>query len=386
MRTELSLTLSSQVMKPLIKILKAFGSWPRSAEYFILRLNPWNGFTLFILHFYTAHKFFNWMTVVKYTESIFAVFEQLTLIIRTAAVAITFDLRFSKYQNIAKLFEEISEYPLFNSDHRLIKLQKRIKVIIIVCWTFIALHVILAASFMFHSSTKDYVNWLFYGDSSDKAPDAVIRLVMIADWGLYLFLVICNECFSQAFYVSLCFIVREKILDYNDFLVRLENKNMVKQSQQLQELYKLHSRLSYIIELMEDNFSFPVFNSILCIIFNICVKIESIISGVRNAEFTQFGYIFLDIFYYIFIFVFICMTASEIGEERTEPIVAVTKMAENGDITDWAFQQESQLLLTKLNTRMLRLTGWGCFEINKSFMLTILGAIATYTILILQMD
>lgn len=92
-----------------------------------------------------------------------------------------------------------------------------------------------------------------------------------------------------------------------------------------------------------------------------------------------------DVTYYCLAFVIITLVASEVGEENSGPVVSVTKIAEEGDVNDWNFQQETQLLLTKLNTPMMRLSGWSCFELNKSFMLTILGAIATYTIIILQM-
>lgn len=89
----------------MIQASKYLGSWPRNGAQFILRLTPWNGLTLFVLHFYTAHKFFNWMTVVKTTESVFEVFEQLTLIVRTAIVAICFDFRFFYYPSVVKLFQ-----------------------------------------------------------------------------------------------------------------------------------------------------------------------------------------------------------------------------------------------------------------------------------------
>ncbi|RWS31731.1 hypothetical protein B4U80_06279 [Leptotrombidium deliense] len=375
-----------KTVNPILKILKVLGSWPREGDQFILRLNFWNGITLFILHFYTAHKFFNWMTVVKYTENVFTAFEQLTLITRTAVVAITFDRRFLLQQRITNLFDAIAEYPLFNVDHKITKLGRWIKHMIIGCWSFIALHVILAASLMFYKSTDGYVNWLFYGDAAANTPDIVIRLVMIADWALYLFLVICNECFSLAFYICLCVIIREKISDYNDFLTRLQRKNLVTESSQMQELYKLHSKLTSLVEALEENFSFPALLWIICIIFNICVKVEAIISGIRNSQFEEFGYVLLDIIYYIVSFIMLCFIASEIGDEKLEPIIAVTKIAQDGDICDWSFQQESQLLLSKINeSMMMRLTGWSCFELNKTFMITILGAIATYTILVLQM-
>lgn len=81
----------------------------------------------------------------------------------------------------------------------------------------------------------------------------------------------------------------------------------------------------------------------------------------------------------------ICMVASEVGEANSEPIISLIKIAEYGDIEDWVFQQETQLLITKINTPMLKLSGWSCFELNMQFMLTILGALATYAIIIIQM-
>lgn len=81
----------------------------------------------------------------------------------------------------------------------------------------------------------------------------------------------------------------------------------------------------------------------------------------------------------------ICLVASEVGEANSAPIISCIKIAEQGDIDDWTFQQESQLLITKVNTPMLKLSGWACFELNMQFMLTILGALATYAIIVMQM-
>lgn len=98
-----------------------------------------------------------------------------------------------------------------------------------------------------------------------------------------------------------------------------------------------------------------------------------------------FTFVSIDITYYVAAFITVCLIASEIGDDDSSPVVSVTKIAEEGQINDWSFQQETQLLLSKLNTPMMKLTGWHCFELNKSFMLSILGAMATYTLIVLQM-
>lgn len=210
---------------------------------------------------------------------------------------------------------------------------------------------------------------------------------MITDWALYLYLVICNECFTTAFYIILCLVLRQKIRDYNQFLQDVERYKLITNAAQVQELYRLHSRLSTLVEGVEENLSLPAFLWVICIVFNVCVKIEAIVSGLRGGQFDGFAYIVVDVAYYMVAFILMTVVASEVGEQNSAPVVSVTKMAEEeAHIEDYAYQQEMQLLLTKLNTRtMMKLTGWNCFELNKSFMLTILGAFATYTIIILQM-
>ena len=115
---------------------------------------------------------------------------------------------------------------------------------------------------------------------------------MIVDWALYLYLVICNECFLMATYISICALLLNKVRDYNLFLKNLEIERRVHKASQIQELYQLHSRLSTMVEQVEENMAFPAFLWIICIIFNLAVKIEAIIAGAKQAEFREFGYIF----------------------------------------------------------------------------------------------
>ncbi|XP_074602798.1 gustatory receptor 28b isoform X2 [Brevipalpus obovatus] len=325
------------------------------------------------------------MTVVKTTESIFEVFEQLTLIVRTAIVAVCFDYRFFHYPSVVKLFQNIGTFSTMNEEFNIRKLGFRIKVIVGVSFFFIFLHLLFASIFMFHTSTSSYVNWLFYGETAGKTPDYIVRSIMIADWALYLYLVICNECFFTTFFLALCMIITMKIKDYDEMICRIHREKLVKNAVQVQELYQKHTRLTEIVNQANDSFSFPAFLWILCIIFNLAVKIESIIRGAKESDFNEFGYIFTDVLYYSLGFIGICTIAGNLSGVDSDAVVALTKIAEEGDIKDWVFQQEVQLLLTKLNTPMLKITGWSCFELNLKFMLTILGALATYTIIILQM-
>lgn len=129
---------------------------------------------------------------------------------------------------------------------------------------------------------------------------------MIADWALYLYLVICNECFFFGMYIAICLTMLCKINDYNCFVKRIQRERIIKSGDQVQELYIMHTRLSQMITEAERNYSFPSFIWVLCIIFNLAVKIESVIHGVKKAEFREFGYVFTGKFvtlYWLIIFV-----------------------------------------------------------------------------------
>lgn len=117
-------------------------------------------------------------------------------------------------------------------------------------------------------------------------------MIMIADWALYLYLVICNECFFFGLYIALCLTMLFKVKDFNAFAKRIQKERLIKTGSQVQELYQMHTRLSEMITEAERSYSFPSFLWILCIIFNLAVKIESVIHGIKKAEFREFGYIF----------------------------------------------------------------------------------------------
>lgn len=94
----------------------------------------------------------------------------------------------------------------------------------------------------------------------------------------------------------------------------------------------------------------------------------------------------LDLLFLVAIFVSILLISSEISEQNSGPILSVTKIGERADVNDSLVQQLIQLVVTKLSTPMMLLTGWNCFQLDKSFLLTVMGALMTFTIVVLQIS
>lgn len=75
------------------------------------------------------------------------------------------------------------------------------------------------------------------------------------------------------------------------FLERLEEQKVVKKADQVQELYRLHSRLTSLVESVDNHFSLIVFLWLLVIVFNMCVKIEIIVTGVKSRQYQDLAFI-----------------------------------------------------------------------------------------------
>lgn len=82
---------------------------------------------------------------------------------------------------------------------------------------------------------------------------------MIADWALYLYLVICNECFFATFFIAMCITISWKINDFDLMTIRLEQERAIRNANQVQELYKLLSRLSKVVVQAKKTFPSPPF-------------------------------------------------------------------------------------------------------------------------------
>lgn len=114
---------------------------------------------------------------------------------------------------------------------------------------------------------------------------------IIIDALVYVTMIISIESFTKGMYISITLILREKIRDFNMFLERLEEQKVVKKADQVQELYRLHSRLTSLVESVDNHFSLIVFLWLLVIVFNMCVKIEIIVTGVKSRQYQDLAFI-----------------------------------------------------------------------------------------------
>lgn len=172
---------------------------------------------------------------------------------------------------------------------------------------FIVLQFSLGAGLAYRKNPTDYVNWLVYGNEGQGGLGPVaIRFIMTIDWALCLTLVNGNEMFTFSLYISLISILRHKMRDYNSLLEQASEGGLVQQASQVQELYRYHSRLTSLSAELEDTMGLTSLFWIVGIIFSICVKAESIVSGLRSEAYDEFYYVVTDTIYYGLVFLTIC--------------------------------------------------------------------------------
>lgn len=107
---------------------------------------------------------------------------------------------------------------------------------------------------------------------------------------------------------------------------------------------------------------------------------------------------FLELFFVIFrvshmlwLFFFISISASRVTEESNASLRRFHHLTIVADVNGSASSQEvaeyvyhSQLLLVQMSAPSVVLSGWNMFNISRSFILTVLGAVLTYTIILFQ--
>ena len=94
----------------------------------------------------------------------------------------------------------------------------------------------------------------------------------------------------------------------------------------------------------------------------------------------------VDIVNYLIIFIVITLTAANVSLQCEKLLPMAHKLAAKADMKDLTVLYQAKLMIAKMSNPVARLTGWSCFVLDRPFILTIIGTILTYSVVLMQMS
>ncbi|XP_074599198.1 uncharacterized protein LOC141853682 [Brevipalpus obovatus] len=371
------------VFRCVIVSLKILGLWPRENDKFSKKMNPQSWIVFIYLHVYAAHNILNWGFSYYRTTGGFHIFlENASMVIRTSATAMTFDIFFAWNQQIIKSLVMISYYPFTNTKISLMSLKNPILFLILASWAYLALILATQSWSTATMGSQKFMDYYFYGLKVRHVNEVLMRFLMAGVWIAHISITLSAEIFLKTFYVAACFLLSKTAEAYNNIVSEYE-KNEIVVGDDLNRVNKLHTRLTDLVLGVDKSFSLCAFIWVATIFLNLCTKIGIICittdpSWMMNAS--------VDIINYLIIFIVITLTASNVSLQCERLLPMAHKLAAKADMKDLTVLYQAKLMIAKMSHPVARLTGWNCFVLDRPFILTIIGTILTYSVVLMQMS
>ncbi|KAK8783027.1 hypothetical protein V5799_015641 [Amblyomma americanum] len=244
---------------------------------------------------------------------------------------------------------------------------------------YVVLEVALSSDFVMNGDISEYCSDFLYGLNITTTNLTMNSVAAAAFFNLTFFDILSIvPGLLMADYVTASLKIKARIRQFK-MVVENNLKKGVTQSQDVKRYQDMSYDVWKDMKRTDHIYSTLVFLWFLDIIMNLVLSVRSLAKGVSSRQSA------LDSTYYAVIFLVLSLTASSVDIEAKELVQEAKQLPTTVGVNDWQASGQVLLLETGLQSSRLVLTsGYFCF-IDRPFILGAVGAIATYTILLVQL-
>lgn len=266
------------------------------------------------------------------------------------------------------------------SRSRIVALKRKAIFLVILAWIYF---IILSAQavVVVYATPADMMRY-FYGKYFQNSPIAigyVLRTLRGIGYSVVRFICVLNV----TLFIVLCLQVKgtmAQLLERFGESVNLEQIN----SSHVVELMELWDSFARMVRDMDATYSAVVFLWYGDLLHRVVHYFPSSIDLLGEGYTYDGCVIGILAVFYSFLFASMTMSASAIADGGDEALHLVRKMSCKLSQMDPYVYQNAVILMTTLGYRNVYLTGWDCFVIRKFIILTVVGLVFTYIVLINQ--
>ncbi|KAH8032639.1 hypothetical protein HPB51_026092 [Rhipicephalus microplus] len=244
---------------------------------------------------------------------------------------------------------------------------------------YLMLEVAISADFVLNGDISEYCRDFLYGTNATTVNVTIEGIEAAVFFNLTFFdILIIIPGLLMSDYVTASLKVKQRIQNFKDIVSRNVKKGLT-QSQDVKSYQDMSYEVWKDMKRIDSIYSTLVFLWFLDIIINLVLSVRSLAKGVSSRQSA------LDSVYYIVIFLVLSLSASSVDIEAKDLLQEVKQLRSTINGNDWQSSGQVLLLETGLQTSRLVLTSGHFCVIDRPFILGVVGAIATYTILLVQL-
>ncbi|OQR73280.1 hypothetical protein BIW11_09829 [Tropilaelaps mercedesae] len=247
----------------------------------------------------------------------------------------------------------------------------------------------LAKSITYHVLDISWQN--VYGvEPTATASPRLLALLVGLHWYLSSLFSVGTLVFVPVYYMAFCRVLIHAFRVHNQRLQALHKERVnALIAIDLATIRAFYERICALALEVNSAFGKVVFAWYIKIVLSICVDATQLFSdhellGSANQEET---FLFsLRILYSFLTFLGTCIAAAQVSESAQRPLPILHTLTLRSSRLDMNTKMEAHFFPSRLTASPVVLTGWDFFVISRSFILRVAAAIATYIVIMIQMN
>lgn len=382
-----SLLSFSKAIRPILISLMVVGiqttsySKPSSLNMKALPLKWWNLIALAYLHLFSLKT----IVIMFLTTGGLGFWMQLTTFLVSSFATVSADIYVLKRNKIHILIRKISR--VFNrlSPEDKKKFKCRIVGMVSVLWMFMIMNIVILMASIYKMGMLKFLKIHFFSmllGFSDTTFLYIIGSILFLirqaiTWGTLAFMIM--------LYVFICDCLKLCFRSYNLNLISTFRDTYSVDETIVKTLENRFVYISELLALADDIFSPAVFLWSTGFVLSICIDTTFDISSYHRMDFLFFLDSMLKIFRLILAFFAIGFSAALTMEESHRSLSSFYQATSKFDTSkNGHVHRAMQFFAMRLAATRSSLTGWKFFELTRGYMLTVVGILASYIIIIIQ--
>ncbi|KAK8777567.1 hypothetical protein V5799_029086 [Amblyomma americanum] len=348
-------------------------------------LSKWVIVKLTFMYVYTVHIVSNAIAGSIRTSSLAYIIETLTYTVRSLVSTISTTYCVVKASEISGISDELAQFEGLEPTRFLQKAaaKRRYLRFSIACYS--CLLIAMTALFFVLVPAQKYFDKCFYGIDLDSAgiPNGPAILIGLIEWNSYN-IIVTGSPWLMTNYMYLCDYLRGQMLSFR----ATERAVLDSGPMDMAKFLKVQTMCNRLIDVerrLDTLFSPVVLLWFTDLLVNIVLPIRTLINGIASFTIANVMSFFIEVVYSVSFFMILSFSLAQVDKEYKDIEEETFRLRNAVPAEDWQLCQQVALLETGINSSKFTLTGWGLFEVDRSFILTIVGAVATYTVVLIQL-
>ncbi|XP_065308844.1 high-energy light unresponsive protein 1-like isoform X2 [Dermacentor albipictus] len=348
-------------------------------------LSPWVILKLTFMYVYSIHIVSNAIAGSIRTSSLSYIIETLTYTVRSLVSTVTTTYFVVKASELSGITDELAQFEGVQPTKLLERAasKRRYLRFSIVCYS--CLLIAMTVLFFVLVPAQKYFDKCFYGIDLARAgiPNGPAILIGLIEWDSYNVLVTGSPVLMTN-YIYLCDYLRAQMLGFRASVRAVLDSGPLNVTK-FEKVRTMCTRLIDVERRLDSLFAPAVLLWFVDLLVNIVLPIRTLINGIASFTLANVMSFFIEVIYSVSFFMILSFSLAQVDKEYKEIEEETFRLRTSVATEDWQLCQQVTLLESNINSSKFTLTGWGLFEVDRSFILTIVGAVATYTVVLIQL-